>query len=141
MSKDTMDDGMEDVGGSMWFKFNTAGDTARGVFVEYFIKEANGMYGEQIVAVLSTPQGNINVGIPSKNPRYSGGIKNLKVGHTALIELEGFYNQDKDELVSEPGKTKGGVNFAKNYKIQQSKLPDPSYKSMVSATDVDNMFD
>lgn len=142
MSKDTMvaDDGMEEVGGSAWAKFNTAGDEAKGIFTEYFIKEANGMYGEQIVAVLSTPNGSINVGLPSKNPRYSGGIKNLKVGHKVIIKLVGFYNQDKDELVPEPGKTKGGVNFAKNYSIQQSKLPDPSYQSMISVTDVDDTF-
>lgn len=104
MSNDTE---FEEVGGSSWAKFINAGDEARGVFKEFFIKEANGMYGEQIVAILDTPQGTINVGIPSKNPRYSGGIKNLKVGHTVIIKLSGFFNQDKCELQDTPGKTKG----------------------------------
>lgn len=59
-------------------------------------------------------------------------MKALKQGHQVEITLEGFYNQDKSELVSEPGKTKKGISFAKNYSIRQSKLPDPSF----SATEI-----
>lgn len=140
MSKDTTASEWEEVATGGWAKFVDAGDKAQGIFTGYHIKAENGQFGEQIVAELDTPEGVVYVGLSSKNPRYSNGIKNLKVGHDTLITLEGFYNQDKGELQSEPGKTKLGMSFAKNYSIKQSKLPDPSFNKPVSVDDFDAPF-
>lgn len=123
------DNDFEEVALSAWAKFEKQGDVVRGVFSEYFIKEAQGAFGEQTVAVLNDSSfngkevGTMNIGLSSKNPRYKNAIKNLKAWHTVLITLEGFYNQDKDALEQFGGKTKLGVSFAKNYSIKQSKSP------------------
>jgi len=133
-------DDMEEVASGGWAKFTKQGDKAQWIFTGYHIKEAQGQFAEQIVAELDTPEGVVYVGLPSKNTRYSNGIKNLKVGHKALITLDGFYNQDKGELGAEPGKTKLGMSFAKNYSIKQSKAPDPTWNQPVTVADTD-MFD
>lgn len=121
---------MEDVSVGGWLKLVAMGDKATGIFIKSFVKPATESFGEQICVTLLTESGEQSVGLPWKNPRYVNSVKALKPGHQVEITLEGFYNQDKSELVSEPGKTKKGISFAKNYSIRQSKLPDPSYNAM-----------
>ncbi len=143
MSKDAIDDGMEEVISGWWAKFVTAWDSAHGIFTGFHIKEANGQFSEQIVAEFDTPNGIVYVGLPSKNPRNSNSIQSLKIGHRACITLIGFYNQDKWEVVDQPGKTKLGMSFAKNYSFRQSKLPDPSFNKLqpITVDDFDSRFD
>lgn len=122
---------MEDVAAGGWTKLMATGDKAEGIFVKSFVKPPRDQFGEQIVAVLVDADGiEQNVALPASNTRYVNQVKGLKVGHQVVITLEGFWNKDKSELVSEPGKTKGGLSFAKNYSIKQSKLPDPSYNAI-----------
>lgn len=124
-----LEDDFEEVSSGGWAKFDHQGQQVRGVFVESFTKEARDQFGEQIVATLDTADGLINVGFPASNPKYKNGVKALKVGHDVLITLEGFWNQDKWELVTEAGKTKKGMSFAKSYSIKQSKNPNPNWKN------------
>lgn len=143
-TQDTSLDDFEEVSAGGWAKFDHQWQQVRWVFVEYFIKEARDQFGEQIVATLDTPEGLINVWFPSSNAKYKSGVKALKVGHDVLVTLEGFWNQDKWELVTEPGKTKKGMSFAKSYSIKQSKNPNPNWKNPnmeeVTSSDVDELF-
>jgi hypothetical protein len=84
------------------------------------------------VAVLVNDGSTTNVGLPSKNAKYLNSIRALKPGHRVRISLTGYYDQDKATIVPNPGKTKKGTSFAKNYSIQMSKTPDPSYSAPAS---------
>jgi hypothetical protein len=125
----TTQDDFDEVSGSAWAEFKKKGDSFQGMFIEHFDKEARGKYGPQIVAVLETSAGTINVGLPAANSRYLGAIRKLTPGHDVKISLEGYYNQDTEQLMDVPGKTKKGTNWAKNYSIKQSRTPNPNFMS------------
>lgn len=129
MGNDTNNE-FEEVSAGSWAKFTTKGESVEGTFVEYLTKPATDQFGEQIVAVLSADGSTVNVGFPSKNPKYLNSVKALKPGHKVRVTLNGFYNQATGTMVDEPGKTKTGISFAKNYQILQSKLPDANYNPM-----------
>lgn len=132
----TQQDDFDEVSGSAWAKFEKKGDSFVGMFTEHFDKEARDQFGAQIVAVLETTEGTINVGLPASNPRYLGAIRKLVPGHDVKITLEGYYNQDTGTLMDEGGKTKKGTNWAKNYSIKQSRTPNPNFMKDVA----DNTF-
>lgn len=134
-----MDDGFVEVSGSSWKKFTKTGDTVTGMFTEWFTKEAKDDFGEQTVAIIETDTGTVNVGLPASNPRYDGAIRKFIPWHDVRITLTGFYNQTLDQVVSEPGKTKSGRSFARNFSIQQSSLINPKYNN--NAQDMVSVFD
>ena len=135
----TVEDNFDEVSGSSWAKFEKKGDSFVGMFTEYFDKEARDQFGAQIVAVLETAEGTINVWLPASNPRYLGAIRKLVPGHDVKITLEGYYNQDTGQLMDEPGKTKKGTNWAKNYSIKQSRVPNPKFMEDMTAEPKSNI--
>lgn len=126
----------EDVDSGGWAKLTQAGETVEGIFQSWFIKPAQGQFGEQIVAVLDNDGSITNIWFPSKNAKYSNGVRALKVGHRVRVTLAWFYNQDSETIVPEAGKTKKGTSFAKSYTIQQSTNVDPSYVAMKDVVQV-----
>lgn len=115
---------MQDIEGGSWMKFQQVGDTAEGVFKEFFVKEARELFPEQLVIVLTGADGSeTNVWFSTANPRYANSIRNMKAGHYVKVSLTGYYNQDTQTSVTEPGKTKKGMSFAKQYKFEMSKDP------------------
>lgn len=143
---------MEDIptGGGWWMRFENPGDAIIWVLQSIWYKEANGKYAEQVVASLSTPNWDMNVGMTHKkklidgrtsenDTTYASILKKLPIGHKVVITFTGYYDGEKTVMVN--GKTKSGNNFAKNYSFQKSKLPDPSYNKMAPVTvdDFDTM--